>query len=66
MRGNSLVSVEMPWLELHFVMHFVVGKCNSDHVSLKYQRTIYIIRFMITVAFEEISIKPIKIPHTVV
>ncbi len=26
-----------PWSELHYEMHFVMGKCNSDHVTWSLQ-----------------------------
>ncbi len=25
------ISLKVPWSELHGVIHFVMGKCNSDH-----------------------------------
>ncbi len=35
-----MCNIKVAWPELHSVMHFVVGKCNSDHATFIYNKNL--------------------------
>ncbi len=32
--NSSIIHLLVAWSELHFVIHFIMGKCNSDYACL--------------------------------